>query len=133
MANDTAITYLAGADLSAKQFYAVKDNGSGAAVAIAADTDAPIGILQNKPAAAGAICELANGVGGFGGSAQVVKAIAGGAIKKGDFLGPDGTGKLVKRTIGTDTTKYVCARAGSDAADGDILPVIVIPVPFRAA
>jgi hypothetical protein len=125
MAFDSVIPYAAAADLSAKQYHAVKDNGSGAAAAIAADTDVPIGILQNKPAAAGKSCTI-----NFEG---VSKVVLGGTVAKGDHLGPDASGAMVKRTLGTDTTKYVCARAGAAGVSGDVIPAVLIPVPFRAA
>lgn len=125
MSFDTAIQYSAGADLSTKQFYVVKDNGSGAAVVVAADTDLPLGILQNAPAS-GQGCEL--GVG-----PNVVKGILGGNVAKGDLVGPDGNGKLVKRTVGTDATKYVLGVAGLGGVANDIVPIRLTPVPFRAA
>lgn len=123
MSFDTVIPYAAGADLSAKQFFAVQDDGSGNAIAISADTQVPIGILQNKPTS-GKSCSI-----DFSG---VSKAILGGNVVKGDLLGPTTTGALVKRTLGTDLTKYVCARAGAAGSSGDIIPVVLIPVPFRA-
>lgn len=46
----TPISVVAGADLSALQWYIVKLNSSGLAVAMAAITDIPFGILQNAPA-----------------------------------------------------------------------------------
>jgi len=125
VAFDSIIPYAAAADLSAKQYFALKDNGSGAAAAIAADTDVPVGILQNKPAVVGASCSIKY----YG----VSKAVLGGTVAKGDLLGPSATGALVKRTVGTDATRYVMARAGAAGVSGDIIPVVLIPVPFRAA
>ena len=125
MAFDTVIPYAAAADLSTKQYMAVKDNGSGAVVAIAADTDVPIGILQNKPAAAGKSCTIARG--------GVSKALLGGTVAKGAHVGPSATGTIVARVIGTDTTKYVIGVAGAAGVSGDIIPVMLAPVPFRAA
>jgi hypothetical protein len=43
------VTLVAGADLSAKQYTFVKLNSSGEAIAAAAATDIPIGVLQNAP------------------------------------------------------------------------------------
>jgi hypothetical protein len=42
----------ASADLSAKQYYAVKISGVGTVTVCAATTDIPCGILQNAPARA---------------------------------------------------------------------------------
>jgi hypothetical protein len=43
------VTLVAGADLSALQYTFVKLNSSGEAIAVAAATDVPIGVLQNAP------------------------------------------------------------------------------------
>ena len=43
------VTLVAGADLSALQYNFVKINSSGQAVACAAATDIPVGVLQNAP------------------------------------------------------------------------------------
>jgi hypothetical protein len=121
---DTIIPYAAGVDLSAFQYRCVKDNGAGQAVPITADTDAPIGILVNKPLA-GASCTLE--------TEDVVKGVLGGPVSKGDFLGPDATGALVKRVPGTDTTKYIIGRSGDAGVASDIVPVRLADIPFRAA
>jgi len=45
-------TFVAGEDLSAKQYHFVKiDNGDGEVVAVNGATDRPIGVLQNAPTA----------------------------------------------------------------------------------
>lgn len=45
-------TFVAGEDLSAKQYHFVKiDNGDGEVVAVSGATDRPIGVLQNAPTA----------------------------------------------------------------------------------
>lgn len=44
-----SVSVPAGADLSTSQYKFVKLNTSGQAIAIAAITDTPLGILQNKP------------------------------------------------------------------------------------
>lgn len=48
----TDLTFEAAADLSTKQYYAVKLDSNGQVV-VAGDGEAAIGVLQNKPAAAG--------------------------------------------------------------------------------
>jgi hypothetical protein len=122
---DTIIPYAAAADLSAKQYHAVKDNGSGAAAAFAAATDAPIGILQNKPAAAGKSCSIA-----FDG---VAKAILGGTVAKGDLVGPDADGKLVKKAWAVGLSGFVIGRAGAAGVSGDIIPVALLACPVRVS
>jgi Uncharacterized conserved protein (DUF2190) len=119
---DTIIPYAAAVDLSAQLLYCVKDVG-GLAAPMTADTDVPIGILQNTPPAGGS-CTLA--------THGVWKGILGGTVAKGDFVGPDATGALVKRTH-ADVGKYVIGRAGTSGAAGEAIPVRLTPVPFLAA
>lgn len=121
MANDTTIPYRAAADLSSKQHHCLKDNGSGAAAAITAATDYPIGILQNAPSAADDVCTLA--------TEGVVLAKLGGTVAKGDPVGPDATGKLVKRGVGA-SGGWVIGRAGAAGVDGDLIGVRLAPVPM---
>jgi len=107
------ITQLAGADLSAKQYQAVKPNGTDNTVVIAASQGETIlGILQDKPAAAGRAAAVA--VGG------VCKWLYGDTINAGDKL-----------TVGADaraevalTGDHVVARALVDGVDGDIGSVL---------
>lgn len=108
------LTREAGADLSALQFYAVKLNSSSQVVAVAAATDIAIGILQNKPNAAGVAAELM--------VAGVSEVIAGGALTTGNQITVDSTGRIVAAVAGTDTTKYSmghvligCSNAGERA------------------
>lgn len=127
MSFDTIVPYAAAGDLSALQYHCVKDNGSGAAAAIAANTDVPIGILQNEPNAAGKSATIA--------VEGVAKGILGGTVAKGDHVGPDAAGKLIKRTLDgvADPTKYVIGIAGDAGVVNDVIPVRLTPVPFRAA
>lgn len=89
----------AGADLSAKQHFAVKLNSSGQVVAIAAVTDRPFAILQDKPAAQGRAASLM-----FNG---VSKMVAGANLATGDEVTVDNTGRAVAAIPGTDTTKRI--------------------------
>lgn len=92
------IPFQAAADLSAQQFRAVKLDSNGQIAAIAAVTDIPLGILQDKPGAAGrAGCVMLDGVS---------KMVAGANLAKGDRVGVDATGRAVAYVAGTDTTKY---------------------------
>lgn len=95
------ISLTAGADLSAKQYFFVKLNGSGNAIVCAAATDVPVGVLQNNPTS--------------GQTAEVVvigmtKISADAALSIGDFIGTSGDGQADAKTNGTDTTEYVVGR-----------------------
>lgn len=81
-------TLLAGADLSAKQFYFVKPNaGTQDSVVLAAAGDPAIGVLQNKPT---------SGQGATVASFGISKVVAGGTIAAWDPIAADAAGKAVK-------------------------------------
>jgi len=107
----------AGADLSAKQYHFVKLDANGRVIAITADTDRPIGILQNKPTALGQAAELmADGIS---------RLIGGGNVAKGDMLGTTAAGRAAAIVAGTDTTKYSMGTVLDDSdADGDECSVL---------
>ena len=120
------VTLVAGADLSALQYNFVKINSSGLAVACAAATDIPVGVLQNAPTS-GQEAEVLV-VGG-------TKIVAGAAIGEGAQVGTGSTGKAVALTAGTDTTKYVAGTLLTEsAADGNIVTAVInCANPHRAA
>lgn len=120
------VTLVAGADLSAKQYTFVKLNTSGQAIAAAAATDIPIGVLQNAPTS-GQEAEVLI-VGG-------TKIVAGAAINEGAQVGTSSAGKAVVLAAGTDTTKYVAGTLITQAdADGDIVTAVInCATPHRAA
>jgi hypothetical protein len=91
-------SFVAGGDLSAKQYYFVKLNSSGQVVIIAANTDKPIGILQNAPASGGVAEVMLYGI-------SKVSADADLAI--GDQVGASADGQAATYAPGTDTTKYI--------------------------
>ena len=119
-------TFVAGADLSTKQYTFVKLNASGEVIAAAAATDIPIGVLQNNPTS-GAEASVTI-VGG-------TKIVAGAAIGEGALVGTGATGKAVALVAGTDTTKYVVGTLLTESgADGDIVSAVVnCANPGRAA
>lgn len=119
-------SFVAGADLSALQYTAVKLNSSGQVVAVAAVTDIPIGILQNAPLS-GATAEVLI----VGGS----KVIASAAITLPAVLGVDASGRAKKLAAGTDTTQYIVGQADVAAgATGDIISAVFnFATPSRAA
>lgn len=110
------ITLVAGADLSALQYKFVKINSSGQAVAVAAVTDRPIGVLQNAPLS-GQEAEVLV-VGG-------TKIKAGGTLDEGNVLGTDADGDGVAKTVGTDTTHYILGTVIAPAASGEVGTAIV--------
>jgi hypothetical protein len=120
------VTLVAGGDLSALQYTFVKLNSSGEAVAAAAATDIPIGVLQNAPTS-GQEAEVLI-VGG-------TKIVAGAAISEGALVGTSSTGKAVALVAGTDTTKYVVGTLLTESgASGDIVTAVVnCANPGRAA
>lgn len=72
-----SITLKAAADLSAHQYKFVKLDSNGDAAAIAQETDVPIGVLQEKPAAAGRACQvMVIGVSKLQGDADLAKGNA---------------------------------------------------------
>jgi hypothetical protein len=120
------VTLVAGADLSAKQYTFVKLDSSGEAIAAAAATDIPIGVLQNAPTS-GQEAEVLI-VGG-------TKIVASAAISDGAQIGTTSTGKAVALVAGTDTTKYVAGTILTEsAADGNIVTAVInCANPHRAA
>lgn len=115
---------LAAADLSAKQFLAVKVDNTGK-IAVAGAGDHAIGVLQDTPASGEPGCVMLDGV---------TKMVAGGAITAGDLIAADANGKAkvaVKgRTDTSDAGGAVDALLGSNvlgialtaaAADGEII------------
>ena len=120
-------TYAANADLSAKQFFLVKRHTTaGQCALVAATTDIPIGLLQNKPAAAGRAAEVML----IGWSKADVAAATDIAI--GDKLGPDANGRLVQKTANNDVVCAI-AEAVATAATGDIITVTIFPAVWFGA
>lgn len=91
-------SFVAGGDLSAKQYHFVKLNTSGQVVICAAATDKPVGILQNAPASGG-VAEVM--------LAGISKVSADADLAIGDQIGTSGDGQADAKTPGTDTTEYV--------------------------
>jgi hypothetical protein len=122
------MTLVAAADLSAKQYYAVKIDSNGLA-ALAAAGEPAVGILQNKPTA--------------GQSATIwtfgprTKAVAGGTIAAGALVASDANGKLVTATTGKVNTSdagaaadpliasNVLGIAATAAVSGDVFTVVL--------
>lgn len=109
----------AASDLSALQYTWVRLTEFNQVDAFSADTQQPIGVLQNAPTAGQPAQVMVDGV-------SLVKA--GGAIdvSANANVGPSAGGAAVARVIGTDVTKYRAGMALSDAASGDIIPVLLV-------
>ena len=120
-------SFKADADISANYLEAVKMSAAASfeVGAITGTTDKPIGILQNEPKAAGEAASVC--------VAGVCKARYGGTVDEGNDLTVDADGELVAATPGTDTTRYVIARALEAGVDQDVKFVLVGLAAHRAA
>lgn len=120
-------TLPAAADLSAHQFKFVKLNTSGQIAAIAAATDIPFGVLQDKPDAAGEP--------GLVTMLGITKLQGDADLAKGDQIGTSADGQADAKTAGTDTTEYVVGQVLEDntTAGGYVTAAINCLSPHRAA
>lgn len=117
-------TFVAGADLSSKQYTFVKLASDGEVEAVAAITDVPVGVLQNAPTA--------------GQEAEVLiaggtKLVASEAITLPAFLSTSSAGKADKIAV-SDTTQYVVGQAitAAGASDEIFTAVVNCANPTRA-
>lgn len=111
----TVATWRAGADLSAKQYYAVKLDAN-REVVLAGAGEKGIGILQNDPVEnQEAAVRLFN-------SGGIAKAVAGGAWTLAAWLKIDSAGKLVVTTTDTDVIIGQASRAADTDDFGEFLP-----------
>lgn len=116
-------TLKAAGDLSAAQFKVMKISGVNTVTTNDSATGKVIGILLDKPAAAGEGAEIAY----FG----PTKAIIGsGGCTAGDLLGPDASGTLVVKTTDKD---QVIAKALVTAVAGDVADVLLTGVAWLGA
>lgn len=113
-------SFIAGADLSAKQFYAVELTAANTVSVASAATDAGIGILQNKPKAgeAARVMHLGRSYGLADGSSV--------AIAVGDWVGPAAGGVLVKKATADFST---IGRALTAAAAAGVLIEVALGYP----
>lgn len=107
------ITKTADADLSAKQYHAVKFDTTDGDVVVAGAGDVSLGILQNTPLH-GELADIAVA----GGS----KAECGASVTQGQYLKPEAGGQLIP--VASNNDHYI-ARALEDGDDGDIISVII--------
>lgn len=118
-------TRKAAADLSALQFYYVKQDANGEIAAITADTDVPYGILQNAPKLGEPASVRRLGLSKLKGAA---------AIARNAFVGPSADGRGAARTLGTDVTKFVGGMViePNSAANGLLTVSVQTLAPGRA-
>jgi hypothetical protein len=109
-----SISVPASADLSAKQYTFVTVNTSGLLVNTG-DGAYAIGVLQDKPAAAGEVGEVA--------ISGVVKVKAGGAITAGNAVASDLNGEAIV-AASADIRLGV---AMQDAAENDVISIVFNP------
>lgn len=119
-------SYKAENDLSAKQYYIVEYSGVDQVDVCDAAADRGVGVLQNKPVANAAATVRHLGI------SMVVTDGSGTAISAGDYVGPNSSGKAVKKA----TADYSAIGLAMDAstADGTVIRVLMIPINwFRTA
>jgi hypothetical protein len=109
-------SFVAGEDLRTKRFYFLKLHTDGTVLLCAADTDNPIGILQNTPNTGQMATVMVDGVSKVVGSAD---------LALGDLVGTTSAGKAATYAHGTDTTKYIVGRViEENSADGGVASII---------
>ena len=107
-------------DLSTKQYYIVEYSGVDQIDVADAAADRGIGVLQNKPAAGQAAKIRLIGI------SMVVSDGSGTAIVAGDHIGPNSSGKAVKKA----TADYSVVGLAMDASttDGAVIRVLMLPI-----
>lgn len=114
----------ANADLSAKQFFLVKQTAADTVDLVSAVTDRTFGVLLNAPKANQA-CEVQTD-----GIAKCVSDGSGTSIAAGDPLAADTSGRVVKNAT-TDRLGVGVAMDASTAAGTVIRVKLNIGIPFR--
>lgn len=117
-ANAIRTTFVAGADLSEKQFHFVEvDNGTGKVTAVDGATDRPVGVLQNTPKDGEAADVLI-----AGGS----KVVAGGTASPGQPVFSNASAVAVTLGIGTTgSAAFVVGTFIEPAAAGAITTAVI--------
>lgn len=114
------ISVPAAADLSTHQYKLMTLNSSGQA-ALGNATNLIVGVLQNKPTAAGQAATLC--------WAGVSKVVAAGVITAGARVTSDANGLAIAATTAGDAVVGV---ALATSAANDIIPILINPYPFAA-
>ncbi len=112
---------LAAADLSAKQFYCVKQNSTNNQVALCTvDGERFTGVLQNKPSAANDPAEVM--------CSGVTKVLAAETLTAGDTWGTDNAGKAKKveaTATGADVGDFIAGEVLEGAGAGELATVTI--------
>lgn len=119
-----SISQIAGADLSNSQYYFVERSAAGTVTVCNAAADVAYGVLVNKPKANEAATVVVLGI------CSVVSDGSGTAIVDGDFIGPNASGKAVKKA----TADYGINGIALDpsTANGTVIRVLLLgPSLFR--
>ncbi len=123
--------FAAAADLSSDQHKFVRASAVQAehtrVALVSAATQAPAGILQNKPDAIGKSAKVM--------VSGISPAVSASAITVGDAVGPDAAGLADTKTLGVDTTNFVVGQAldTTTATPQKVSLLFDCSVPNRAA
>lgn len=108
----TVTSFEAGSDMSADQFKFVGINASGQ-LALAGDGTTAIGVLENKPAAAGRAGSVA--------IAGIVQVLCGGTVTRGGQVASDAAGLAVDST----TADIILGEALMTGAAGSVISIML--------
>jgi hypothetical protein len=103
----------AAADLSAKQYLAMKVDNTGS-IAVAGAGEFTVGVLQDKPSAATRIGQVR--------VAGITKMVAGGVVTAGDLVAPDAAGKA-KTAVKASSNTSDAGAASDPLAGSNVLGV----------
>ena len=120
-------TFKSAGDESSNQYKLMKLDASGDILICSGGTDVPVGVLLNKPDAAGKAALI--GMLGIG------FALGAAALNEFDLVGTDGSGLLDAKIPGTDTTEFAVGQVlqGSTAANDLVVCSFNFMNPHRAA
>lgn len=116
-------SFLAGAAIPANTL--VKFSADNTVVPAAAATDLIIGVSSELPTDSGAMCDVV--------MAGIADVKAGGAITRGVLVTSDASGEGVAAAPAAGVNNRVLGPALVTAADGDIVPVLVMPHQIQGA
>jgi len=117
-------TFTAAADLSAKQYHFVVLASATTVNVATAITNAPIGILQNKPESGQQAIVRISGVS---------KVVADGTLAAANFIGTSADAQADAISPGTDTTVYMTGQCIEAASAGETTSMILNITNCRAA
>ena len=117
-------TFTAAADLSAKQYHFVVLASATTVNVATAITNAPIGILQNKPESGQQAIVRISGLS---------KVVADGTLAAANFIGTSADAQADAISPGTDTTVYMTGQCVEAASAGETTTMILNITNCRAA